>query len=173
MPTCTRQARATTVWVTTHTSDVLVPASTASRFQSMVFFSTDPVSQHRRAGNGTVSSYPRRGTFEFHCDYLPQGLVGVPLGRRIPGCGVHTYVHFVEYALERERSDGCSREKSTEEHFAGNDLSDGVIGICFLHRPRDRANDLEGRKERTDDFCLRDTKTWMSMYHTAFFFFFI
>ena len=76
---------------------------------------------------------------------------------------VHTYVHSIVHALERERSDDCSREKSTEEHFARTDLGDGVIGH-FLHRSRERAIGLDGRKEPGIS-CLRDTKTWMSMYH--------
>ena len=59
---------------------------------------------------------------------------------------VHTYVHSIEHALERERSDRYSREKSIEEHCARKDLSDGVKGN-FLHRWRERAIDLDGRKD--------------------------
>ena len=67
--------------------------------------------------------------------------------------------------------------KSTEEHFARTDgpwrwsdwtfffLSIFVIFLSILHRSRERALGLDG-KEGTRDFCLRDTKTWMSMYHT-------
>ena len=56
-------------------------------------------------------------------------------------------------------------EKSTGEHFAEKDLSDGVNGNFCIDQGKGQSIWKEGIR----DFCLRDTKTWMSMYHTALF----
>lgn len=50
------------------------------------------------------------GNFEFHCDYLQLGLMGVSDQVYLDG-HVDIYVHSIEHALDRERSDRCSREK--------------------------------------------------------------
>ena len=47
------------------------------------------------------------GELDFHCDYLQLGHVGDPFGVG----HVHIYVHSIEHALEKERTENCSREK--------------------------------------------------------------
>ena len=86
---------------------------------------------------------------ERHCSVVPKtgrvefSFVIICLEDVYPNGCVDTYVHFIEHAPEGERSDDCSREKALWSISLGKVLSDGVNGN-FLHRPRERAIDLEG-----------------------------
>lgn len=56
----------------------------------------------------------------------------------------------------------CSREKALRSISLARDFSDGANGIFCI----DQGKGIW--KGGTWDYCLRDTKTWMSMYHTDF-----
>ena len=67
------------------------------------------------------------GDLDIHCDYLQLGLVVA--GEHVSWDGhVHNYLHSIEHALGRERSDGCSREKVLSSISLGRDLAMECMG---------------------------------------------
>ena len=71
-----------------------------------------------------------RGSFNFIVIICSQDMWGLALGETVYLDGpVHTYVHSIEHTMERERSDGCNREKHRGIFFQCEGLSDGVKGI--------------------------------------------